>query len=160
MKKINLLSSSLAAIFVCAGAAQAAPPSPQLAMCIRDNAPKVERAVSSLNDALSYLVYGMCAAPLNDQYEQALKLREEQRRADLFKMCENSKSRQMQNPNDGKSMPNPLCTPEMMESTTNSESVGDDVRAYGGTPRSAEATSLAASVLLELRLAHQNSKSP
>jgi hypothetical protein len=161
MKAIALLSSSLAAVLFWSGASQAAPPSLELAACIHNNASRVEQAVPNLNEALSYLVYGICAAPLNAQYEQALRLREQQRRADLFKICENAKPIRVPNAADSdKTITNPLCSPEGSQSVTNSESVGEDVREYGGTPRSAEAMSLAASVLLEFRLAHQNSKSP
>jgi TolA-binding protein len=128
--------------------------------CIRTNATKVELAIPDLNQAMTFLVSGICAASIDAEYDRRLKLKEQQSRAEMQKACEQSKSSPLAS--QGTNSPgsfSPMCQPEIVDSMSNPASTGDDVRAFGMQPHSAEAFSLAAKLLLDLRLAHLNSKS-
>jgi hypothetical protein len=127
---------------------------PAIEQCIRDNAAKVEKAIPDLNEALSYLVSGVCSAPIGQEYERLLKIDEQKKRSDYLKMCEQMRS----NGASQQPIPTPICEPDVVESTTSPASTGEDVRVYGIQPRFDEAFSLAARLLLDLRLAHLNSK--
>jgi len=161
MKRLVVVALAAFTSSLGASASWAADDTSQLAtpieQCIRSNAAKVELAIPDLNQAVSFLVNGVCSAPINAEYERRLKLKEQQSRAEMQKACEQSKLASKSQ--DASSALNPMCQPAIVDGMANSTSAGDDVRAYGMQPHPAEAISLASQLLLNLRLTHLNSKS-
>jgi hypothetical protein len=121
---------------------------PTIAQCIRDNAPAVERAVDSLNDAVEFLTRKVCAAPVAAFAERvrndALKKWADQTKANCLRMKATA----------AKSDDAATCDENYDYSTGLTIFASRETLPGGAAPP--DATALAAKLLLDLRLAHQN----
>jgi len=121
--------------------------------CIRSNAEKVERAVPDLNQAVAFLVEDVCAAPIaeaNRQMQRAAmqEVLKRQRKACADWRAKNTGSRADQH--DEGADP---C--QMADLSNDADAVGSWTLFAPQRSDSAEAASLAATLLLDLRLARQ-----
>jgi hypothetical protein len=130
----------------CASAEEALDPS--IAQCIRDNAPAVEQAVGSLNDAVDFLARKVCAVPVAAFAERvrvdAMKEWSDRMKANCLKTRAHTATA-----NDE---PDPC--------DSNFDYTGFSLLAtrtgLPETPAPPGATALAAKLLLDLRLSHLN----
>ena len=128
---------------------------PGVAQCIRGNADKVEQAIPSLKEGAEFLVNTLCAVPVGSE----ARLREQQhwfgRLRDMTRADCAARKPNPSPPSDN-ARPDP-CTAtdkEWMQPANTSS----DPEVYAPYRAPADALSFAAKLLLDLRLAHQNSK--
>ena len=143
-------------------------PSPALKTCINSNAAVVEQAIPSLEEAVDFLVQGICAAPLADQLAaQQLEAQERMlatQRKRMAAMCDASSAGQPETvviePENGYDFWSSMCDLDVLTA-----GIEDSLPAlYGFGMSSApvmmspEATTLAAQLLLKLRIDRLNRK--
>ena len=118
-----------------------------IAQCIRDNAPAVEQAVGSLNDAVDFLTRKVCAVPVTALAErmrsEATRKWSDQMKANCLRMKANSAK-----PNDNSNSCDTNFDATTLSLFAARGSVSEAVPA--------DMTALAAKLLLDLRLAHMN----
>ena len=126
-----------------------------VAQCIRNNTEKVERAIPSLKEGAEFLVDTICAVPVGSE----ARVREQQhwfgRLRDMTRA--NCAARKPDSTPPSDSARHDPCTAtdaEWMQPANTSS----DPEVYAPYRAPAEALSFAAKLLLDLRLAHQNSK--
>lgn len=125
---------------------------PALERCIRENAPKVELAVNDLSAATTFLTQSVCANESAAVTQAQMRAQTEAIRARMQQMCDASKA--------------PGAASAHVGNGEESYDACQMVQAYGGaeetmlmanlapTEGGPAATSLAARMLLDLRLAH------
>jgi hypothetical protein len=143
-------------------------PSPALKSCITSNAAQVEQAVPSLDEGVDFLVHKMCAAPLADQFfAQQLEAQERMlaaQRKRMAAMCDTPTATQpdlvVVEPENGYDYRSQMCDPEMQ--TIDIEDSLTAMNAFGvnmlGPTTSPAGTTLAAQLLLKLRIERMNTK--
>ena len=132
--------------------------------CIRDNAPKVEAAVPDLNQAVEFLIGNVCAQSVAVEQVRQRQLADDRRAAEWDKMCETQKATKR----DGKTGAD---VDQSMAAMCSEKSVfkvgfiteprdvdGDELTIYRNVSYPAAAVSLAARLLLDLRLSHTKSR--
>jgi len=136
----------------------AATPKDQTAQCIRDNATKVERAITDLNQAVVFLVDKVCAEPV--AAENARRAAEQSRRMSEYwqKLCDAQKAAVAEK-HDAESNPAKGVDYCMMSKVgfTGVEQYSEDDdggAAYVGSGSPSD-VGLAARLLLDLRLTHK-----
>lgn len=129
--------------------------------CIRDNAGKVEAAVSNLNDAVDFLVGKMCAVPIAAESARIAKLMQERTAGQWKKMCDEETAATKSTTADGeKAAPKAFdyCAMTKIGFLTEPAQGDDEGVSYsysialGSSPPAAVA--LAAQLILDMRLAH------
>jgi len=135
-------------VFGAVGAHAEEAPDPAIAQCIRDNAAAVEQAVVSLNDAVEFLTQKVCAVPVAANAERAREDASKKWADEMKANCERMKANAAKSDEDAT-----MCD-------QNFDYSGFTLVAMRGalpeTPAPADATALAAKLLLDLRLAHKN----
>jgi hypothetical protein len=149
MRTPTLLVLAFGALFAAATPALADETAdPAIAQCIRDNAPAVERAVSSLNDAVDFLTRKVCAVPVAALAERVQHDAMQKWSDQMKAYCLHTKAAGAKPDEDANT-----CD-------ENFDYSGMTLfAARGGMPEPPappDATALAAKLLLDLRLAHLN----
>jgi len=116
--------------------------------CIRDYAPAVERAIDRLPDAVDFLVGDLCAKPIAEEQMQQQKALQEKMFASLKHRCTQRSNRKSDETDAN-------CA--MLDATSES-ATGWTIYAPA-IDKPADATSLAARLLLQLRTQHLNATS-
>ncbi|MGA9796509.1 MAG: hypothetical protein WBQ17_13345 [Rhizomicrobium sp.] len=139
----------------------------QIEQCLRQNAPKVEAAIPDLKQGVDFLLNEVCAVPVAAETERKTQAFEEASNARYQKMCDQEKAGQKNN-SAGSANRAQLYGCTMAGVTkigivNTTQYVGNDDA--DGSPNyfpqaSPEMNALAASLLLDLRLAHQKSEAP
>lgn len=119
------------------------------AACIAENAPKVEQAVESLPDAVTFLTGDVCAVPLAD--EQNARSQQTMRE---FKDKQAARCAAQKDQPETKTTVLDPC--QMAELYDGYDVTGGD--SYYVAAKTPEATAYAAKLLLDLRLARLNAK--
>lgn len=136
-------------------------PSPALKTCVTSNAAGVEKAISSLDEAVDFLVQKMCAAPLTEQLEaQQAEIQEQMaaaQRKRMAAMCDASATASPEavviEPENGYDFWASMCDPDVLEFGLDVTYPGLYGFGFGGgEATSPAATSLAAQLLLKLRI--------
>jgi len=135
------------------------------AQCVRDNAPRVEAAISDLAQATKFLVEDVCAVPVARENAERMAKQTEAANAQWQKMCDDEKNAKEVSKSKGTGTLSFGCS--MMKATqrvgvvnTNAyvQDVVDSDDEYmfvgQGSPT---AVALASSLLLDLRLSHSKS---
>ena len=120
--------------------------------CIRDNAPAVERAIDRLPDAVDFLVADVCAKPIAEQLAAEQEANVAQVREAWKKDCEQRKAASKSNGSDA-------CPTHAEAFEFAAGAVGGWTLYASNLNKPADATSLAARLLLELRTQHLNATS-
>ena len=135
-------------------------PSPTLKTCITSNAAGVEQAISSLDEAVNFLVQKMCAAPLADQLSAQQREAQEQmlaaQRKRMAAMCDAAADAQPEavviEPEDGFNYWSQLCHPALQDAGIEDSYTALFSLGMNGQATSPAATTLAAQLLLKLRI--------
>jgi hypothetical protein len=147
--KIAVAAALFACAFVGPAYADGAPLAAPVEQCIRGNAVKVSAAISDLNQAVDFLVEKLCAEPIAADNDRQSKENIAARTAQLKEKCAKSET-------DGGY---PHRTKDMMcafgDSGLDLDFAGGTV-IYGLASKPPAAVALAARLLLDLRLAHEN----
>jgi len=125
--------------------------------CIRDNAPKVEKAIASLTDAVDFLVNDVCAVQISEQMSALQQATTKKFYANQKKSCDEKKAAgKSTTVSAGQDTYDPCEMLDSQESLT-TEFAGWTLYGKQSSPG---ATALAAKILLDLRLSHSNSRQP
>jgi hypothetical protein len=122
--------------------------------CIRDNAAKVELAVSDLNQAVAFLVDNVCAQPISDEHARKTRQATEQYQRQMQDACDKEKSQ----PKNAKPTPGmSFCD---LAGATHIGFSGIDQYTAGSVQGPPAAVALASKLLLDLRLSHSKPGQP
>jgi hypothetical protein len=133
---------------VTAGAAELLPAT---AACLRENAPKVEEAIPSLNEAVEFLTGKVCAPEMDAETDRNLREMMAQLRRE---QCDRQKARSAESSQPGAPPAMDMCKDgslfDMLGFSTFLQ-----IGMQSNMKPSADATAMAAKLLLELRLKRQ-----
>jgi hypothetical protein len=116
--------------------------------CIRDNASKAEAAIPDLNEAVDFLVLKICAEPIADEQARRNRVAQQKMLEDMQRQCEDAKAK------GDKDMVQADCMNGRI-GFTGLEQYMEDSAITINEPR---ATTLAARLLLDLRLSHKHAE--
>jgi hypothetical protein len=149
MSATLIVSGALVALMPATASASTQGIAPAIEKCVRENVSAVETTVPNLNDAVSFLIDDVCAQPIAEEESRQGKLMEQQSEAQTRKRCNELKA---------KKQPTQIDKLVLDTCSENSGAVGyTGVTLYGAAQRPALATSLAAHLLLNLRMTHLKS---
>jgi hypothetical protein len=137
-----------------AGEAPTGLPAP-VQQCIEANAAKVEKAVSSLPEAMDFLVTGVCAVPIAAEQQRQLRLRREEMADRYRKQCDASKQSVFGNLTNSAQSEASAC--RLADSFSQNNPI-TGWTSYESAAKPPEAIGYAARLLLDLRLARTNEK--
>jgi len=148
--------TALAALPAAARADDATRLAPEIAQCINDNAPKVEAAVSDLNQAVDFLVSDVCAEPIAAQEAQQAKRSSDRMAAQWKKLCDEETADKKKSGADYCMMTKIGFAGE----PSDEEGAGAYTAILGVSTwnKPAAAVALASRRLLDLRLSHMSAK--
>ena len=158
MKHIAVLLAGVALLSIPARAADNDGMTPAISQCLHDNAAAVEAAEPDLTKATDYLVSSACAAPIADEQHRMNVVRTQQ-------MAERNRAQCLDRVAQQKSQE--TISPAPRRIYENCELNYNNLIANGNFPvlfgigigaRPAAAISLAAKLILDLRLAHNKSR--
>jgi hypothetical protein len=127
-----------------------------VAACISENAPKVERAVTSLPEATSFLVGSVCAAPIAEEQRRESRLMMQNQAKKMQALCDARKARGAKSGTSEDDY-NPC---DMVSTFSADAEQATDWTIFGTLRATPEPTAYGAKLLLDLRLARIGSKSP
>lgn len=136
-------------------------PTASLKTCIITHAPAVEQAISSLDEAVEFLVQKTCNAPLAEQADQQqaeqiqkFTASQKARTEAMCKSTEGSKPPAASDDEDGSFYMRQMCDPAVLALNDGSEYAAMTSSMFRGNlvAQSPAATSLAAQTLLKLRI--------
>jgi hypothetical protein len=151
---ISLLSLLLAGISASAQTSEnsADTLSPAVEKCIRDNAADVESTVPDLNEAVTFLVGDLCAKPISEEQRRRSQAAADETEVATKKHCDELQA---------KKNPTKFETSELQVCSISATHIGfvglEQYTQDMVVSQPASATSLAAQLLLQLRLAHSKS---
>jgi len=163
MRKLSPIAIAFLAMTTSALAEDAATKAPMVAapieQCIRENAPKVEIAVSELNAAVGFLVDKICAEPVASENTRLATIQQEKMAAYWQKMCDDQKAAKggdAEKNNNSKAIGANYCAMGKIGFAGLEQYLPDDesgpVYMGSGSPA---AVALASRLLLDLRLSHK-----
>ena len=122
--------------------------------CIRDNASKVEIAVSDLNEAVTFLVDNLCAQPIAEESARRAKRAAEQYQKQIQDACDKEKTQP-----DGDPARQYACACAI-SNATHIGFTGIDQYNAGSVQGPPAGVALASKLLLDLRLSHSKPGQP
>jgi len=161
MKKAILHLSTIVALVAGVANASAATEetattmAPSVEQCIRENAPKVEKAIASLTDAVDFLVNDVCAVQISEQMGALQQATMKKFYANQKKTCDEKKAAGKSTKVGAGQDSYDFCEMLGSEESTATEFTGWTLYGKQSSP---QATALAAKLLLDLRLSHSNSR--
>jgi hypothetical protein len=125
----------------------------EIEACVRDNAAKVERAVESLEDGVTFLVNRICAGAVSEYSRIAAEVEQQQRRARLAQICADAAGADPFD-NAASQLAAQCKSQEFADAYSGGENVAySTVVRLGGVAADPETISLAASLIMDARLA-------
>jgi hypothetical protein len=124
--------------------------SEDIQQCIRDNAPKVERSISSLTEGVNFLVSDVCAVPVAQEMERQQNVMMASMREATKKRCEAQKAAGKQDAKPADEI-DPCAA---MDAIYDSNAVSGWTMYSAGLNKPAAPTAFAAQLLLSLRVSH------
>jgi hypothetical protein len=122
--------------------------------CLRDNAAKVEAGVPDINQAVSYLVNGLCAVPIAEEHARQIKVIADKQAERMKAMC--ASTRKSEAAASGEDEEGVCAANYDASDWSDAYVTGLSMQQGANMPA---ATALASQLLLDLRISHSKSGS-